>query len=179
MTKEEYIRLTAYTSVEQANVDLQKARTLLIGLLLMAIITQYAVFALTELSLYLTGLLLLAEFTFFTYVIYFCRTIIQKTKNVSLAQIGYAWMFLLGFAAPGFALVIAPMSYLWFVMPLTAPLEIIVGRRQPPGDIQRIEFDRTRQKSSNASALRTIAIVSLIMFAVLATMSYLTVKGTI
>ncbi len=171
------MHLTAYTSPDQARSELQMVQALLAVLVFVALVSQFFVSLAADFNKYLAIFLMIGDLIFFAYVVLYCRNIIKKTKQVSLAQIGLAMMFLLAFAAAPFALVLAPICYMWFVMPLIEPLEIIAGNRKPPENLQNIEQRRMINKNANQNAMRTIVIISFIIAAILITLSYLEIRG--
>lgn len=173
MTKEEYMRLTTYTSVDQARQDLQRTQALLLALLIIALISQYVVSFAADVNAFLAAGLLVADLLFFGYIVMHCHTLIKKTEQVSLAQIGFALIFLLGSAAAPFALVLAPMAYIWFVMPMLEPLEIIVGTRKPPDSLHLIEQKKSSRKQINERTWQTILVISLAVGFLMAALAYI------
>ena len=173
------MRQTGYTSPDQAQQDLQAIRILLMVLLFVALASQLIVSYAAEINIYLAISIMAADLVFFGYVVLYCRNIIKKTEHVSLAQIGFTFMFLLGFAAAPFALVLAPMAYIWFVMPLLEPLEVITGVRKPPESLQQIEQTKTSRKQVNERTWQTILIISLATGFIVAVLSYLELKKII
>lgn len=177
MTKEEYIRQTGYTSPEQAKQDLQAAQMLLMVLMFVALASPHVVSLTAEISIYLALSILAADLVFFGYVVQRCYAIIQKTRQVTLAQIGYAFIFLLAFAAAPFVIVLVPITYLWFVMPLFEPLEIVLGLRKPPESLQRIEQTKASRKRASEGTWRSILVISMLVGLMVAAMMYFDINN--
>lgn len=148
MTKEEYRAHTSLQSVDEAHSLLNKTRILFIvefiAIVLMRILA-------TE-SSYVTYFAIWLAFT--VYFVIHCMQITKKTKAVTKAWAAWAVIF-------------APISWIWFYPELVKPLHIIIGDQPPPEVIQPRGLSAQSRKNANAGFWRTVLIVSAISFVIL------------
>lgn len=159
MTKEEYLRATAYASPEEAKKDLSFIRVLF-PLAFVLILFSNIGSTLVSLGYEVLGVFIL--FGYLGFLVFFvlrCREIIEKTKKVTKAQLF-------------FSIILAPVSWIWFYPQLSEPLEIIVGSRMPPTtDVAGEQQARAKARKTGANnAVRTILIVAGIVFLFLVAM---------
>lgn len=144
MTKEEYMVQTNIKSPEEAKEYLKHLNLLFWSIFLAGIIIRIAQIYLSD-GLFL--LLFLAHISLLVYFVYYC---IQVKKAIKMQVMSAA-----------FAILFAPISWLWFYSAITGPLKIIIGKTPVPDRllIQMSSAERKeRDKSINKKVLRTILI---------------------
>ena len=149
MTKEEYLQLTSYPSLQEAQKDLSMIQVLFpltLGLMLVGQpITRLALLMHPAME----AIIFIGYSIFGIFFVWKCRDILVKTRKVAKGELLFSILF-------------APLSWIWFYPQLSEPLEIIVGKRMPPTTDVATEtqarIDAAKKGSRNAT--RTILIVT-------------------
>ncbi|MCC7522291.1 hypothetical protein IT407_00600 [Candidatus Uhrbacteria bacterium] len=164
MTKEEYMRLTAYTSIEQARHDLNILRSMFVVVLIAIFASDYLYVLLYQINRDFAVFLLIGYVCLLGLFVWKCHELKQKTKQVNKASLV-------------FSIILAPISWIWFYPQMTEPLEIIVGNRQPPTSVQSMAERDALRKKGNRDTIRTIALVFVLTLAALSVIFFFQLRN--
>jgi hypothetical protein len=121
---DEYLKLTGYTSVKEAQKDLKILKILFsVAVVLLNILVILLLINLRILDLYISYypeiFIIIGCLIYLCMLVWKCWNVIQKTEQVTRAHIV-------------FSILLAPLSWIWFYPQLVEPLEVIAGLRMPP-----------------------------------------------